>query len=148
MNFFGTVYNKNGTALSDISLELHSKVQNTSTNSNGAFSFSAVEFGKHTLTATDKNGNTASKEFTIVSGDKFTVSDDVITVAADNKADVDIIFDGNELSFIKSGEKAPAATVVVEGADGNPTTGVASPPIAAIAAGCCSCAALRFKKRK
>lgn len=148
VSFAGAIYNKNGAALSDISLELHSKVQKTTTNSNGAFSFSAVELGKHTLTATDKSGNTAKKEFTIVSGDKFNVADDVITVSADNKVDVNIIFDGNTISFVKSGEELPTTTVVVGGGDSNPTTGVAFPLTAAIAAGCLACVSVRLKKRK
>lgn len=148
VSFAGTVYDKNGAALSDISLELHSKVQKTTTNSNGAFSFSAVELGKHTLTATDKSGNTAKKEFTIVSGDKFNVADDVITVSADNKVDINIIFDGNTISFVKSGEELPTTTVVVGGGDSNPTTGVAFPLTAAIAAGCLACVSVRLKKRK
>lgn len=149
--FIGRVYGNDGEKLSDISVEIHSEVQNTTTDSNGVFKFEAVEFGMHTLTLTDKNGKTASKKFTLKEGNVFEISDNEIVAEAYGLFEVNMIFDGVTIEFLESDEEIPTKNTEgkVDGeTEENPKTAVVFPFAAIIAAGGFSYGVMRFKRKK
>lgn len=97
-----TIVDANGNAIPGLKLELHSDVQYAATDDNGNASFSGVEFGRHTLYVTDAAKNTASKEFTIVSGFGADLAGDIITAEVGQTVHITISYDGQNLSIIKA----------------------------------------------
>lgn len=53
VTFVGILVDKDGKALSDMIVEIHSAVQTGRTDENGSFQFNDVEFGKHTVYVKD-----------------------------------------------------------------------------------------------
>lgn len=143
----GKICNEVGEAISDLPIEIHSKVQKTATNSSGVFKFDNVEFGEHTLYISGQNGS-VSKSFTIETGDESAVFDDSIIISDENEIELRIVFDGDSIRFLKNNEEFPTVTQVIVTNDGNPTTSVAFPVISVIASGCMACGVLCFRKRK
>mgnify|MGYP004522315571 FL=1 len=147
IGIFGTIYDENGNAISDLSVEIHSEIRKTTTDDRGAFKFDEVEIGKHTLYINGKNGS-VSKSFSIEEGDEFIISDDSITFSDEKMVELRIVFDGSSIRFLKNDEEIPTVTQVVVGKDGNPTTAAAFPVVPVIVSGCLAFGALCFKKRK
>jgi len=147
IGIFGTIYDENGNAISDLSVEIHSEIRKTTTDDSGAFKFDEVEIGKHTLYINGKNGS-VSKSFSIEEGDEFIISDDSITVSDEKSIELRIVFDGSSIRFLKNNEEIPTVTQVVVGKDGNPTTAAAFPVVSVIVSGCLAFGALCFRKRK
>lgn len=146
--FIGRVTDENGEKLSGLSIEIHSEVQTTSTDNSGSFKFDAVEFGSHTLTITDAEGNSAVKEFKLTEGDKFSVSDDEIVAKAGGLFELNIMFDGETIEFLSSsqGDTQSGSTGGFFD-ESNPETGVALPLIA-VGAAASLAAAVHFGKKK
>lgn len=114
VTFVGILKDKKGNALSDKLIELHSTVKTGKTDENGSFLFSGVDFGKHTIYVKDAKGNTiAQKEFEIREGKEMSVSNDIITVDNHSIFTLNIVMDGNQLTFskIEEGNKAPKIEV-------------------------------------
>lgn len=147
IGIFGTIYDENGNAISDLSVEIHSEIRKTTTDDSGTFKFDEVEIGKHTLYINGKNGS-VSKSFSIEEGDEFIISDDSITFSDEKMVELRIVFDGSSIRFLKNDEEIPTVTQVVVGKDGNPTTAAAFPVVSVIVSGCLAFGALCFRKRK
>lgn len=114
VTFVGILKDKKGNSLSDKIVELHSTVKSGKTDENGSFLFNSVDFGKHTIYVKDAKGNMiAQKEFEIREGKEMSIVNDIITVDNHSIFTLNIVLDGNKLSFnkIEKGNKAPTIEV-------------------------------------
>jgi Putative Ig domain. len=99
--FMGKLVDKNGNSISNHTVEIHSVVQTTKTNSNGNFGFSDVEVGKHTLTVKDESDKIlATKEFEIVLGTSLALKEDKITVTDGSVFTLTVGCYDNKLTFL------------------------------------------------
>ena len=106
----GILVDKDGKAIADKIVEIHSVVQTGRTDENGSFQFNSVEFGKHTIFVKDENGNiTAQREFNIVLGTPLTLNGNEIVAENGSVFTLRMQLDGDELTFlnIEDGNKAP-----------------------------------------
>lgn len=111
VTFVGIVVDKDGNALPDRIIEMHSSVQTARTDENGSFQFNDVEFGDHTLCIKDENGNIiAQREFNIVQGSPLAINENDIVAENGSVFTVRMMVDGSDLTFlnIEEGNKAPA----------------------------------------
>lgn len=149
--FIGRVTGANGEKLSGLDIEIHSEVQTTTTDASGVFKFDEVEFGSHTLTITDADGNSASKKFELTEGSKFSVSNDEIVAQAGGLFELNLRFDGTKIEFLgdTSDDTQDEGTGSVAGStdEENPETGVALPLIL-VGAAASLAATLHFGKKK
>lgn len=91
----------NGNPVSGLFLELHSTPQYTVTGSDGSALFLGVEFGRHTLYATDAYGKIlAQKTFSIVSGDNGSMSGDIISAQIGEIVEITVLYDGGNLMLL------------------------------------------------
>lgn len=110
ITFVGILVDKDGKALADKVVEIHSVIQTGRTDENGSFQFNNVEFGNHTVFVKDENGNiTAQKEFNIVLGSPLALNGNEIVAENGSVFTVKIQLDGDELTFmnVEDGNKAP-----------------------------------------
>lgn len=115
VNVTAVVTDKNGNAVSGLSLELHSKVLKAKTNADGTASFSNVNFGRHTLYAKDQNGKTlAKKEFTIKSGNKTEISGNIITAKAGETVYLAVQYDDSSLTILNVDTEDVSAAAGIE----------------------------------
>lgn len=74
------VIDENDKPIANANLELHSTVKYATTNTDGYASFSAVEFGAHTIYVKDTSNNSlGSQTFTLVEGNTSSVNGNMIT---------------------------------------------------------------------
>ena len=110
VTFVGILVDKNGKALFDTTVEIHSVIQTGKTDENGSFQFNDVEFGKHTIFIKDENGNVTSKrDFNIVLGSPLSINGDEIVAENGTVFTVKMQLDNGELTFmnVEEGNKAP-----------------------------------------
>ena len=110
VTFVGIVVDKDGNALSDRVVEMHSSVQTARTDENGSFQFNDVEFGSHVLIIKDENGNVvAQREFNIVQGSPLAINGNDIVAENGSVFTVRMMVDDGSLTFlnIEEGNKAP-----------------------------------------
>lgn len=110
----GILVDKNGKALADKIVEIHSEIQNGRTDENGSFQFNNVEFGKHTIFIKDESGNiTAQREFNIVIGTPLALNNNEIVAENGSVFTLRMQLDENELTFvnIEEGNKAPVVDI-------------------------------------
>lgn len=110
VTFVGLLSDKNGKALSDYIVEIHSDVKTSKTDENGSFLFNTVEFGSHTMLIKDISGNVvAQKKFNIVDGTPLALNGDEIVAENGETFTLHIQLDGSNISFlsIEKGNKAP-----------------------------------------
>lgn len=106
----GILVDKDGKALVDKVVEIHSVIQNGRTDENGSFQFNNVEFGKHTIFVKDENGNIiAQREFNIVLGTPLSLNGNEIVAENGSVFTLRMQLDGDELTFVnvEEGNKAP-----------------------------------------
>ena len=110
VTFVGILVDKDGNAYSDKIVEIHSVVQTGRTDKNGSFQFNNVEFGKHTISVKDENGNiVAQREFNISLGAPTGLNGNDIIAENGDTFTVKMQVDGNEINFLslEEGNKAP-----------------------------------------
>lgn len=110
VTFVGLLSDKNGKALSDYIVEIHSDVKTSKTDENGSFLFNTIEFGSHTMLIKDASGNVvAQKKFNIVDGTPLALNGDEIVAENGETFTLHIQLDGSSISFlsIEKGNKAP-----------------------------------------
>lgn len=110
VTFVGLLSDKNGKALSDYIVEIHSDVKTSKTDENGSFLFNTVEFGSHMMLIKDISGNVvAQKKFNIVDGTPLALNGDEIVAENGETFTLHIQLDGSNISFlsVEKGNKAP-----------------------------------------
>ena len=118
VTFVGIVVDKDGNALSDRIVEMHSSVQTARTDENGSFQFNDVEFGTHTIFIKDANGNIITqREFNIIQGSPLALNGNDIVAENGSIFTVRMMVDGSDLIFlnVEEGNKAPAVEVGNDG---------------------------------
>lgn len=97
----GTLYDSNGDPLSNMTVELHSKVMTTKTNAIGFYIFENVVPGEHTLYVKDEADNEmASIAITIAKGFQTAYEEGVLTVRGDTKFDITVKDNGIEIANV------------------------------------------------
>lgn len=105
--------------------ELHSSPRYGTTDGEGCVTFANVEFGAHTLTIYDANGNMmGSKSFTLACGG-FGIDGSVITVSDGGLVDINVKVENGTLQFDNVSLAQSAMTVPQTGDDFAPTLWVA-----------------------
>ena len=110
VTFVGILVDKNGKALPDLVVEIHSAVQTGRTDENGSFQFNNVEFGKHIIYVKDAKGNViAQREFNITLGSPLSLNGNDIIAENGSVFTVKMQMDNGTLSFlnVEDGNKAP-----------------------------------------
>ncbi len=110
VTFVGILVDKNGKALPDLVVEIHSAVQTGRTDENGSFQFNNVEFGKHIIYVKDAMGNViAQREFNITLGSPLSLNGNDIIAENGSVFTVKMQMDNGTLSFlnVEDGNKAP-----------------------------------------
>lgn len=110
ITFVGILLDKDGKALADKIVEIHSVVQTGRTDENGSFQFNSVEFDKHTMFVKDENGDiTAQREFNIMLGSPLALNGNEIIAENGSVFTLKMQLNGGELTFlsIENGNKAP-----------------------------------------
>lgn len=110
VTFVGILVDKDGKALSDMIVEIHSAVQTGRTDENGSFQFNDVEFGKHTVYVKDAKCNIISqREFNITLGSTLALNGNEIIAENGSVFTVKMQLDNGTLSFlnVENGNKAP-----------------------------------------
>lgn len=110
VNMVCSVVDKNGEALINYVVEIHSDVQQSRTDENGFARFSNVEISNHTMLINKDDGTQlAKKSFKITEGDSLSLNDDEIITQAGSTFTLAIKVDGENISFmnVESGDKAP-----------------------------------------
>lgn len=110
VTFVGILVDKNGKALPDLVVEIHSAVQTGRTDENGSFQFNNVEFGKHIIYVKDAKGNViAQREFNITLGSPISLNGNDIIAENGSVFTVKMQMDNGTLSFlnVEDGNKAP-----------------------------------------
>ena len=110
VTFVGILVGKDGNAYSDKIVEIHSVVQTGRTDENGSFQFNNVEFGKHTISVKDENGNiVAQREFEISLGAPTALNGHDIVAENGATFTVKMQVDGDAINFLnlEEGNKAP-----------------------------------------
>ncbi len=118
VTFVGIVVDKDGNALSDRIVEMHSSVQTARTDENGSFQFNDVEFGTHTIFIKDANGNIITqREFNIIQGSPLALNGNDIVAENGSIFTVRMMVDGSDLIFlnVEEGNKAPAVELGNDG---------------------------------
>ena len=118
VTFVGIVVDKDGNALSDRIVEMHSSVQTSRTDENGSFQFNDVEFGTHTIFIKDANGNIITqREFNIIQGSPLALNGNDIVAENGSIFTVRMMVDGSDLIFlnVEEGNKAPAVEIGNDG---------------------------------
>ncbi len=101
VNVIMTFLDVSGSSVPSLKLELHSKVQFASTDDSGDVKFDGVEFGRHTLYATDTAVNkTVSKEFTLVSGFGAGLDGDIVTAEVGQTVHIIFEYDGDSIRIL------------------------------------------------
>lgn len=101
---------KNGKALVDYIIEIHSDIQQSRTDENGFARFSNVKMGNHTLTIKNADGTRcAEKTFKITEGNLLSLNNDEIIAEAGSTFTLAVKVDNENISFlsVKSGDQAP-----------------------------------------
>lgn len=110
ITFVGILVDKEGKALADRIVEIHSVVQTGRTDENGSFQFNSVEFGEHTIFIKDDNGNIiAQREFNIIQGSPISLKGNDVIAENGSIFTIKMQLDNGELTFlnIEEGNKAP-----------------------------------------
>lgn len=110
ITFVGILVDKEGKALADRIVEIHSVVQTGRTDENGSFQFNSVEFGEHTIFIKDDNGNIiAQREFNIIQGSPISLKGNDVIAENGSIFTIKMQLDNGELIFlnIEEGNKAP-----------------------------------------
>ena len=118
VTFVGIVVDKDGNALSDRIVEMHSSVKTARTDENGSFQFNDVEFGTHTIFIKDANGNIITqREFNIIQGSPLALNGNDIVAENGSIFTVRMMVDGSDLIFlnVEEGNKAPAVELGNDG---------------------------------
>lgn len=101
VTFVGILVDKDGKALSDMIVEIHSAVQTGRTDENGSFQFNDVEFGKHTVYVKDAKCNIISqREFNITLGSTLALNGNEIIAENGSVFTVKMQLDNGTLSFL------------------------------------------------
>lgn len=123
--------------------ELHSSPRYGTTDGEGCVTFANVEFGAHTLTIYDANGNKmGGKSFTLACGG-FGVDGSVITVSDGGLVDINVRVENGTLQFDNVSLAQPASTLPQTGDDFDPTLWVMLAFLSA-----CTAAGLTIYKKK
>lgn len=89
-----------GNPIPNLVLELHSEPKYAKTDSNGVTKIEGIEFGKHTLYIQNlETGKKVSRSFTLESGDKFSVKNNVITAKSGTQITLSVMFDGKNIKL-------------------------------------------------
>lgn len=110
VNMVCYVVDKNGKALVDYLVEIHSDIQQSRTDENGFARFSNVKMGNHTLTIKNVDGTRcAEKTFKITEGNLLSLNNDEIIAEAGSTFTLAVKVDNENISFlsVKSGDQAP-----------------------------------------
>lgn len=110
VNMVCYVVDKNGKALVDYLVEIHSDVQQSRTDENGFARFSNVEMTNHTIIIKNAEGKELSnKSFKITKGNSLSLNGDEIVAQASSTFTLAIKADEESINFlnVESGDKAP-----------------------------------------
>ena len=110
VNMVCYVVDKNGKALVDYLVEIHSDVQQSRTDENGFARFSNVEMTNHTIIIKNAEGKELSnKSFKITEGNLLSLTGDEIVAQAGSTFTLAIKADEESINFlnVESGDKAP-----------------------------------------
>ena len=103
------VLNQEEKAMPGVTVEIHSTVQSAVADENGVAKFENVEFGTHSVTVKDANGETlATKNFEIVSGSSVNLNGSTITAQQGANIYLKIKVQDGELLLVSAGSEADA----------------------------------------
>lgn len=110
VNMVCNVVDKNGKALVDYLVEIHSAVQQSRADENGFARFSNVEMTDHTIIIKNADGKElAQKSFKITEGNSLSLNGDEIIAKAGSTFTLTVKADEESIDFlsVESGDKAP-----------------------------------------